>query len=217
MATVTTSITNAITSHGIIAVFVLMAMDAVLPIGGELIMLYAGVLAAGAIAGEHPALFGVTLAGGAESYVALAAAGALGYLAGSMVGWSIGVRGGRRFIERHGRWLHLSPATFHRAERWFARYGTLAVFLGRLVPVVRSFISIPAGALGSPLASYTALTFLASLVWCFGLAGVGWAVGGSWERVHHDFRFADEAAVAAVVLLALTATLRRRRVREVQP
>jgi membrane protein DedA with SNARE-associated domain len=180
-------------------------------------MLYAGVLAAGAVAGEHAVLFGVTLPSGVGSYILLAATGSLGYLAGSVVGWWIGARGGRAFIERHGRWLHISPATFHRAERWFARYGSLAVFLGRLTPVVRSFISITAGALGSRLASYAVLTLLASLVWCFGFAGVGWAIGGDWARVHHGFRFADEAAVGAIVLFALAATLRRRRVDRLRP
>jgi membrane protein DedA with SNARE-associated domain len=84
-----------------------------------------------------------------ESYLILATAGTLGYLLGSLIGWAIGRWGERSLLERHGRWLHLKPENLERAERWFDRHGRAAVFLGRLTPVVRSFISIPAGALGS--------------------------------------------------------------------
>src|SRR4051794_38690271 len=109
-----------------------MAVDAVLPVGGELIMLYAGVVAAGAVAGGQATLFGATLSTGLESYLVLAAAGSLGYLAGALIGWLIGKRGGRPLIERHGRWLHVSPETFERAERWFDGHGDRAVLLGRV-------------------------------------------------------------------------------------
>jgi len=211
LASVTGQITSAIGNHGAYAIFVLMALDALLPVGGELIMLYAGVLAAGAIAGQHPTLLGAQLPSGLESYVVLALAGAFGYLAGSLIGWRIGVVGGRTLIERHGRWLHVGPGALSRAELWFERFGARAVFLGRLTPVVRSFISIPAGVLGSPLGPYTALTLLGSLIWCFGFAGAGWALGGTWETFHHDFRYADYAVVVVIVLLFAAAALHRRR------
>jgi membrane protein DedA with SNARE-associated domain len=176
------------------------------------VMLYAGALAAGAVAG-HPTLFGAHLHRGLEAYVVLALAGSVGYLLGALVGWAIGARGGRPLLERRGRWLHVSPAALARAEVWFARFGAWAVFLGRLTPVVRSFISIPAGALGSPMATYFPLTLAGSLIWCFGFAGAGWALGHSWEQVHHAFRYADYAVVAAVVLLAALAVAHRRRAR----
>jgi membrane protein DedA with SNARE-associated domain len=188
-----------------------MAIDAILPVGSELVMLYGGVLAAGAIAGKHATLFGVHLSTGLESYVVLALAGALGYLVGSLVGWAIGARGGRALIERHGRRLHLSPQTFARAEEWFTRRGRLAVFLGRLTPVVRSFISIPAGVFRVPLGTYTALTAAGSLLWCCAFAGVGWALGSAWQGFHHGFRYADYAAVALIVVLLGVAVMRRRR------
>jgi membrane protein DedA with SNARE-associated domain len=195
--------TTWIADHGALAVFVLMAVDALLPAGGELVMLAAGAMAAGALGHAH---------GGAETYVVLAAAGTLGYLCGALVGWAIGARGGRALIERHGRWLHLPPERFARAERWFARHERGAVFLGRLTPVVRSFISIPAGALGTPVRPYTLLTLAGSAIWCFGFAAVGWAVGGSYESIHHAFRYADVAVVALCVAAAvvLTATRARR-------
>ena len=134
----------------------------------------------------------------------------LGYLAGSLAGWAIGVAGGRPLIERRGRWLHVSPQAFGRAERWFERFGTQAVFLGRITPVVRSFISIPAGVLGSPLGPYTVVTLLGALLWCFAFAGAGWALGGTLQTFHHYFRYADYAAVAAIALLIAAAILHRR-------
>ncbi|MCW2986658.1 MAG: DedA family protein [Conexibacter sp.] len=211
LASITTSLTDWIGRNGVYAVFLIMAVDAVLPAGGELTMLYAGALAGGAIAGHHPIVFGHVLHHGLEAYVVLALAGTLGYLAGAVGGWAIGRWGGRPLIERHGRWLHLSPQNFARAERWFARRGRLAVFLGRLTPVVRSFISIPAGALESPLGPYTVLTLAGSAIWCFGFAAVGWALGSSYDKVHHAFTGLEVVLVVGAVV-ALAVLLRRRMV-----
>jgi membrane protein DedA with SNARE-associated domain len=211
IATLTTQLTTWIAEHGVYAVFVLMAVDALLPGGGELVMLYAGVLAAGAIAGADVTILGAHPASGAETYVVLALAGTLGSLTGALIGWAIGARGGRPLVERHGRAFHLGPRTFARAEEWFARYGGRAVFWGRLTPVVRSFISIPAGVLGTPLGRYIALTLLASLIWCFGLAAAGWAAGGTWETFHNDFRYADYAVIGAVLVLIAATIVHRRR------
>lgn len=211
VATLTGQLTSWIGHQGIYAVFGLMAVDALLPVGGELIMLYAGVIAAGAAAGATVSLFGMSLSTGVESYVALALAGSLGYLLGSVLGWALGARGGREMVERHGRWLHLSPQNFARAERWFSRHGNQAVLLGRITPLARSFISIPAGVLGSPLGSYVWLTLLGSAIWCFAFAGVGWAIGGNWESFHHSFRYADYAVVAALLAAAAVVVTRRRR------
>jgi membrane protein DedA with SNARE-associated domain len=196
----TAQVTDWIASHGLLAVFVLMAVDAVLPAGGELVMLFAGALAAGAISGHS-----------GPSLVAAIAAGTLGYLAGSLGGWALGRAGGRAFIERYGRWLHIGPDRFLRAERWFARYGAAFVFVGRLLPLVRSFVSIPAGVLEFPLGRYTVLTALASLVWCTAFAVAGHALGSNWDTVHHAFRYADYAAVAALVAVLAAVLVRRRR------
>ena len=211
LASITQSILDAVSRHGGEAVFVLMALDALLPVGGELVMLYAGVLAAGAVTGHSPSVLGVTLATGLEGYVVMALVGAVGYLVGAIAGWQIGRAGGRGFIDRHGRWLHITPERFRRAERWFARFGPLAVLLGRVTPVVRSFISIPAGVLESPLLPYIGLTLVGSAVWCFGFAGAGWAVGGNWQSIHDAFRYADYAAVAGVAAVAAVLVIRRRR------
>ncbi len=205
----TSQLTTWIADHSVYAVFALMAIDAVLPFSGELVMLYAGVVAAGAIAGADVTILGAHATTGLESYLVLAAAGTLGSLAGALIGFAVGARGGRPLVERHGSRLHLGPRRFARAEAWFERYGGRAVFVGRLTPIVRSFISIPAGVLGIPLGSFVALTLLASLVWCFGFAAAGWAAGGTWETIHHDFRYADYAAVAVVVALIAAAILHR--------
>src|SRR5262245_12243113 len=114
-----------------------MAVDAVFPAASELVMLYAGALASGALT-DQLVVFG-TDRSGPDAFVAVAVAGTLGYLTGSLVGWWIGRRGGRPFLERHGRWLHLSPARMQRAERWFDRWDEWAVFLGRVTPLARSF------------------------------------------------------------------------------
>lgn len=211
IATVTSQLTDWVAQHGVYAVFALMAIDALLPFGGELVMVYAGVLAAGAIGGADVVILGAHPATGVESYVVLALAGTLGSLVGALVGWAIGVRGGRPLIERHGRALHLGPRRFARAEEWFARYGGRAVFIGRLTPLVRSFISIPAGVLGTPLRIYAVLTLLASAIWCFGFAAAGWAAGGAWHSIDHAFRYAEYAAVAAVLVIVGALVLNRRR------
>lgn len=210
IASITTTLTDFVGRHGAYAVFVIMAFDAVLPVGGELTMLYAGALAAGAISSHQPVLLGHTLHTGLESYVLLAFAGTLGYLLGSLVGWAIGRWGGRPLLERHGRWLHLSAGNLARAERWFDRRGRAAVFLGRITPLIRSFISIPAGVFETPLGAYTLLTLAGSALWCFAFAGAGWALGDSYDKVHHAFTGVEVLVVVGVVL-GIGYVLRRRR------
>ncbi|MHB8233020.1 MAG: DedA family protein [Solirubrobacteraceae bacterium] len=214
LASISGSITQWISENGVYAVFALMALDALLPVGGELVMLFAGAVASGGVAAGHASLFGATLASGGESYVVLSLAGTLGYLVGAIAGWAIGRYGGRPLVERHGRRLHVGPEALARAERWFARFGLSAVLLGRITPVVRSFISIPAGVFGVALAPYTALTLVGSAIWCFSFAGAGWALGGSWESFHKGFGYLDLVVVVAIAIaIALLGMrwMRRRR------
>ena len=202
LASITGTITSAIGDWGLYAVFLLMVVDAVLPAASELVMVYAGAVAAGAIAGSSVTLFGTTIDSRGWAFVAMALAGTVGNTVGSVVGWAIGAYGGRRLLERRGRFFHLSETKLDRADAWFERFGDAAVFLGRITPVVRSFISIPAGVVRMPIVRFTVLTFLGCLPWCFGLAGIGWAVGKSWHRFHEDFRFAEYAVVAMIALAA---------------
>jgi membrane protein DedA with SNARE-associated domain len=208
IASLTQSLTDAVASHGVFAVFALMAIDALLPVGGELIMVVAGALAAGAIAGD-PALFGHQLETGLPTYLALSLSGTVGYLAGSWGGWLLGLHGGRALLERHGRLIHLGPGNFGKAEAWFGRHGARAVFLGRLTPLVRSFISIPAGIFGEPLGRYLVLTGLGSAIWCFGFAGVGWALGSGYKSADHVTHLVEAVLVIAVALAALAWWRRR--------
>jgi membrane protein DedA with SNARE-associated domain len=210
LASLTSSLTDFVRDHGIYAVFVLMLVDAVLPAASELVMVVGGAIAAGAF-NASISLFGAGIPLGFWSYVAVALAGTLGYLVGSIAGWWIGLRGGRPLLERHGRWFHLTPHQLERADRWFDRYEDWAVLLGRVTPVVRSFVSIPAGVFRVGLGRYTVLTLVGSAAWCFAFAGAGWAFGASYESFHHGFDFAEIALVAGILLGAGYLVLRRRR------
>jgi len=210
LASLTSSVTTFIGDYGLYAVFLLMVVDAVLPAASELVMLYAGAVAAGAFSGQHVVLFGERIDSHFWAYVAMSLAGVLGNTVGSLIGWGIGAYGGRPLLEQRGRWLHLDREKLDRADRWFDRYGDAAVFLGRMTPVVRSFISIPAGVVRMPIVRFTVLTFLGCIPWCFGIAAAGWALGSSYENFHHDFAYVEYAVVAAVILLAVWLFLRWR-------
>jgi membrane protein DedA with SNARE-associated domain len=203
-------VTDAIGNQGIYAVFLLMLLDAVFPAASELVMVYSGALAAGAFNADV-VLFGYRFDDGFPAYVAMALSGTIGYTIGSVLGWAIGLYGGRPYLERHGRWLHLPPERLDKAERWFERFGDLAVFLGRITPIARSFISIPAGVFAAKLGRYTVLTLIGSALWCFAFAGIGWAVGSQWESFHENFHYVDYTFLAGILLLAAYLFLRRRR------
>src|SRR5579862_6991992 len=212
IASLSSSVTHQIVVHGVYAVFVLMAVDAVFPAASELVMLFAGAIAAGAAA-SMLSLPGTHVGPGLTAYLVLASVGTIGYLAGSTVGWVIGYRGGRQLVQHHGDSIHLTPRQFERAERWFDRWGVAAVLIGRIVPFVRSFISIPAGIFEMPLLTYLALTLIGSAIWAFSLAGIGWAVGASYTNIDQAIRYVEYAIVLAIVIglsLPFVARLRRR-------
>jgi membrane protein DedA with SNARE-associated domain len=210
LASITSTVTSLLEHHGALAVFVILAIDAVLPVGGELPMVLSGAVAAGAI-GHGSSLLGIHVAEGVATYVVLATSGTLGYVCGSIGGWYLGRRGGRELIERHGPLLHLGPSRMRRAERWFSRFGQAAILLGRVTPLVRSFISVTAGVLRAPFGPYLILTVLGSAVWCFGLAALGWAIGARWSDVHDYARTLDFIVLAVAAVLLITAMVRHRR------
>jgi len=210
LASLTGSFTTFIGDHGVYAVFALMLLSAVVPAASEVAMLYGGAVAAGAFAGSHVSIFGHDISKGGWAYVAMALAGVLGCWLGALIGWAIGYFGGRPFLERHGRWLHVTPPKLKRAERWFDRFGPLTVLVGLSVPVVRSFVAIPAGIARMDLRLFAPLAFIGCIPFCFGLAGAGYALGSHWGRVHSAFRWVDYAIVAGAVLLALYLLFRRR-------
>jgi membrane protein DedA with SNARE-associated domain len=199
IASITGSITSAIGDQGLYAVFGLMVLSAILPAASELVMLYGGAIASGAIEGAHLTLFGDRITTPAWGFVAVALAGTLGSTLGALIGWTIGYVGEQQFLERHGRWLHVSPAKLERAHEWFERYGTVAVAGGLALPLVRSFIAIPAGIARMPLSRFLPLAVLGSSLFCFALAGAGWALGSNWDSVHKDLRIVEYVIVGLAV------------------
>ena len=209
LADLTDALTSVVGDYGLYAVFLLMMIDAVFPAASEPVMVFGGALASGAFVSEVT-LFGADLPDGFWSWFAIGTAGTVGYMIGSIGGWAIGLYGGRAFVERHGRWVHLSMAKLDRAERFFERWGDPFVAFGRVTPVLRSFVAIPAGVLEMPLGRYTALSIPGSAAWCFVLAGVGWALGANWERFHHAFHYVDYAILGLVLVGAAYLGLRWR-------
>ena len=205
------SITSFVGDHGIYAVFLLMVAAAVVPAASELVMVYAGAVASGAFASAHVVLFGDRIHSHAWSYVTMASTGVLANFVGCLAGWAIGLYGGRAFLERYGRWLHVTHARLERAERWFARFGQLAVLLGLMTPLVRSFVALPAGIARMRLPRFAPLAFVGCIPFCFGLAGGGWALGTSYGRLHHDFNYVSIAIAAVVVVVAVAYGVARRR------
>ncbi len=190
---------------GLPAVFVLMvAESACIPIPSEATMLFAGFAVAnpgGSHAHHHLTLAGIVLAG------------VLGNLLGSWIAYAVGRAGRVELFERHGRWLHLKPSHIAWADRWFARYGAPAVFFSRMLPIIRTFISLPAGVARMPFARFTLLTLAGCVPWVFGLAVAGEAVGSNWTNVRKGFEYVDYAIVALVVIGLGYAVVRRRRAR----
>jgi membrane protein DedA with SNARE-associated domain len=219
LASITSTFESHIATQGAYAVFVLMAIDAVFPAASEVVMLYAGAVAAGVFPGtHHVSLFGAKVGFGIGAFIVMALAGTLGYFAGALIGWWIGLRGGRPLLERRGRWLHVTPERLDRAAAWFERWGNFGVLVGRVTPVVRSFVSIPAGIFKMRLAPYALYTLVGSSLWAFAIAGVGYGLGSSYKSFDNGFKYAEYAVVAGVLVLAAyliyrlrkAATVRRR-------
>lgn len=177
-----------ISGGGYLGIVLLMAIEsACIPLPSEIIMPFAGYLVS---------------TGRFDLYLA-ATAGAIGCNLGSIVAYEVGKRGGRPLAERWGRYVLVGPGELDAADRFFARFGNLAVLIGRLLPVIRSFIAFPAGVARMPLVPFHLYTFIGSWPWCFGLAWLGMVLGEKWNsdpRVKAAFHSAD--ALIAVVLMA---------------
>ena len=148
--------TSWLAHYGVAAIFVLMLIDAVFPAASELVMVYGGALASGALT-HRVDVFGWH-GSGFSAFLAVVLAGVVGYQVGAILGWWLGDRGGREFFERRGRWFHLTQDRLDKADRWFDRWDAWAVLIGRITPVARSFVSIPAGIFASPFGRYNLLT-----------------------------------------------------------
>jgi membrane protein DedA with SNARE-associated domain len=184
-----------ITQYGYLAVFVLMlAESACIPVPSEVIMLLGGALAAGAVAGAHPSLAGIIIAG------------VLGNVAGSYVAWAVGRYAGQAAVRRWGRRVGIREREIDRAAAWFERHGNAAVLVGRVIPVVRTFISLPAGFAGMPPVRFGVYTTLGCIPWTAALGIAGYALGANWQSVANGFH-GPTYAIAGILVVAVAAAV----------
>jgi membrane protein DedA with SNARE-associated domain len=172
-------VTEQIATYGYVAIFLLMALEsACVPIPSEVTMLFAGALVSAPFLAPEQQL----------DLVTVALVGAVANLVGSCLAYWAGYAGGRPLVDRWGRYLLLRPHEIDRASAWFDRYGHEAVFFGRLLPVVRTFISLPAGVARMNFWKFSLYTLLGCLPWTFGLAFLGFKLGERWDEVERFLR-----------------------------
>ncbi len=181
--------THFVSSAGYTAVFVLSVLQSCcVPTSSEITLGFAGYLAY-----KHQL-----------NLAAVIAAGAGGELVGAYIAWFVGRYGGRTFVDRYGRYVLLTHKDLDRAEAWYSRHETWGVLFSRLVPVIRNFVAVPAGVAEVPLLRFGILTAIGSLIWDGAMAGIGYGVGGSYDKVMKGFSYAGYLiAVLAVAAIAL--------------
>ena len=190
--------TDVVDKLGLAGVFVLMTLEsACIPIPSEATMLFAG--------------FNVSL--GSYSLLAATLVGASANLVGSWIAYGVGYFGRVELLERHGRKLHISRRNLEQADRWFERYGAWAVFFARMLPIVRTFISLPAGVARMPFLRFSVLTFVGCLPWVFALTFIGKQARDNWTTWKDNLHYVDYAVAAAIVALAVYYGVRWRRKR----
>ena len=187
--------TDFISSTGYVAIFILMALEsACLPVPSEAIMLFAGF----SVSDNELTLFGIT------------AAGVLGNLVGSWAAYGVGYYGRLEILEKN-RFIHLPPKFLKWADDWFAKYGDATVFFTRMLPIIRTFISLPAGIARMPFWRFTALTLIGCIPWVLMLGAIGVSVGDNWEEWRGHLHYIDYAVVLAAVVLVVYLLVKRRR------
>jgi membrane protein DedA with SNARE-associated domain len=191
--------TNVVGDLGLPGVFLLMvAESACIPIPSEATMLFAGF---NVHQGEYPLWAAV-------------AVGSVANLVGSWIAYAVGYYGRLELLEKHGKFLHITPSHLAWADRWFERYGAPAVFFSRMLPIIRTFISLPAGVARMPFWKFTVLTLAGCVPWIFALTFIGQQVGQNWESWKNSLHYVDYAVAVLIVLgLAYLAVrwFRRRR------
>ncbi len=138
---------------------------------------------------------------GAAYTLVAGAYGALGNTIGSIIAYAVGMWGGRPFLERYGRYLLIHRDDLDRADRWFAKSGSWAIFASRLLPAVRTFISLPAGIARMDFIKFSVYTFLGSFIWSTGLAYGGYLLGQHWEQIRAVMRPFDPLLAAIIIIL----------------
>ncbi len=187
---------DVIDALGLPGIFVLMlAESACIPIPSETTFLFAG--------------FNVSR--GEYSLLAVVTVGTLANLVGSWLAYAVGWYGRVDILEKHGRKLHIKPSHLRWADDWFAKYGSATVFFSRMLPIIRTFISLPAGVARMPFWRFTVLTTLGCIPWIFGLTFLGQQVGSRWEDWKDQLHYVDYVVAAAIVLGALYLLVRHLR------
>jgi membrane protein DedA with SNARE-associated domain len=188
--------TNVIGDLGLAGIFILMLLDsACIPTSSEAIMLFAG----------------FEVSDGRFTMIEIVVAGVLGNLVGSWIAYGIGYYGRVELLEKHGKWLHITPKHLAWADRWFERYGGPTVFFSRMLPVIRTFISLPAGVARMPFWRFTALSIAGIIPWVLAFGLMGEAVGDRWDEWQQNLHYADYVILAAIAGGILYLLIRRRR------
>jgi membrane protein DedA with SNARE-associated domain len=187
---------NVVGDLGLAGVFVLMLLEsACIPIPSEATMLFAG--------------FNVDK--GEYSLFAAVAVGVLGNLVGSWIAYGVGYYGRLEWFEKHAHHAFIKPHHIRWAENWFDRYGEATVFFARMLPIIRTFISLPAGVARMPFWRFTAFTLLGCIPWVFALTFIGKQAGANWEDWKNSLHYVDYVVVALIVLGVAWLFLRARR------
>lgn len=197
---------SAISQHGYLAIFLLMTLEsACIPIPSEVIMLFGGALTAGtSIAGVE----------GHLNVVLVALLGALGNLFGSLLAYWVGRSGGRAIVERWGKYILLRKHDLDKAEDFFAHRGEWTVLFGRMLPVIRTFISFPAGIAEMPIVKFSFLSFIGCLPWTFALAFIGKSLADNWQSVSKASTPISMVIAAVVAIAAVWWYTKRRKSNE---
>ena len=187
---------DVIDKMGLVGVFLLMvAESACLPIPSEATMLFAG----------------FNVANGEYSLFAATAAGVAGNVVGSWIAYGVGYFGRVDLIEKHGRKVFIKPHHLKWADDWFERYGDATIFFSRMLPIIRTFISLPAGVAKMPFLRFTVFTTLGCIPWVFMIAFIGKEAGDNWESWKEHLHYVDYAVIAAIAIGIVWLFVRYRR------
>jgi membrane protein DedA with SNARE-associated domain len=188
--------TSVVADLGLPGIFVLMLVEsACIPVPSEATMLFAG--------------FNVSK--GEYSLLAVTMVGSVANLVGSWIAYGVGYYGRVDILEKHGRKLHIKPSHLALADRWFDRHGDMTVLVTRMLPIVRTFISLPAGVARMPFWRFSVLTFVGCVPWVFMLTFIGQQVGSRWEDWKDSLHYFDYAVAAAIVLGVVWLVVKSRR------
>jgi membrane protein DedA with SNARE-associated domain len=189
---ITSTITQVVGNLGYLGIFILMTIESAgIPIPSEIIMTYAGFMAT---------------PGGIPHVVLVAVIGSMGTGLGSAIGYCIGARGGKPFVDRYGKYLGINAHKMMQAERWFCKYGEAAVIFTRMLPVVRTIVNIPAGLLNMDFKKFMLYSMMGAFPWCMVLATCGYLVGENWESIiqaSHMLTYAVLGIIGVIVILAV--------------